>query len=47
MHRRDFTVPIEESAGAFAELIREGKIGGYGLSEMSAPRCAAPMPNAR
>jgi aryl-alcohol dehydrogenase-like predicted oxidoreductase len=36
MHRRDFTVPIEESAGAMGELVREGKIGGYGLSEMSA-----------
>jgi aryl-alcohol dehydrogenase-like predicted oxidoreductase len=36
MHRRDFTVPIEESAGAMADLIAEGKIGGYGLSEMSA-----------
>jgi len=36
MHRRDFTVPIEESVGALADLIREGKIGGYGLSEMSA-----------
>lgn len=36
MHRRDFAVPIEESAGAMADLVREGKIGGYGLSEMSA-----------
>ena len=36
MHRLDFTVPIEESAGAMADLIAEGKIGGYGLSEMSA-----------
>lgn len=36
MHRRDFSVPIEESAGAMAELIAEGKIGGYGLSEMNA-----------
>lgn len=36
MHRRDFTVPIEESAGAMGELIAAGKIGGYGLSEMSA-----------
>lgn len=35
MHRRDFTVPIEESVGAMAELIAEGKIGGIGLSEMS------------
>ena len=36
MHRRDFAVPVEESAGAFATLIAEGKIGGYGLSEFSA-----------
>ncbi|NBC36745.1 aldo/keto reductase [Novosphingobium sp. FSY-8] len=36
MHRRDFTVPIEDSAGAFADLIAEGKLGGYGLSEFSA-----------
>jgi aryl-alcohol dehydrogenase-like predicted oxidoreductase len=36
MHRRDVTVPIEESVGAMADLITEGKIGGIGLSEMSA-----------
>jgi aryl-alcohol dehydrogenase-like predicted oxidoreductase len=36
LHRRDFTVPIEESVGALADLIKEGKIGSYGLSEMSA-----------
>ncbi|MEO9633332.1 MAG: aldo/keto reductase [Parasphingorhabdus sp.] len=36
MHRRDFNVPIEESVGAMAELIKEGKIGSIGLSEMSA-----------
>ena len=36
LHRRDFTVPIEESIGALAELVREGKIGAIGLSEMSA-----------
>jgi aryl-alcohol dehydrogenase-like predicted oxidoreductase len=36
LHRRDFTVPIEESVGALKELIEEGKIGSYGLSEMSA-----------
>jgi len=35
-HRRDFTVPIEESIGALADLVAEGKIGGIGLSEMSA-----------
>ena len=36
LHRRDFSVPIEESVGALADLVREGKIGGIGLSEMSA-----------
>ena len=36
LHRRDFTVPIEDSVGALAELIGTGKIGGIGLSEMSA-----------
>jgi aryl-alcohol dehydrogenase-like predicted oxidoreductase len=36
LHRRDFTVPIEDSVGALADLIKEGKIGGIGLSEMSA-----------
>jgi aryl-alcohol dehydrogenase-like predicted oxidoreductase len=36
MHRRDFTVPIEDSVGAMADLIQEGKIGAIGLSEMSA-----------
>lgn len=36
MHRRDFEVPIEESVGAMADLVAEGKIGGIGLSEMSA-----------
>jgi len=36
LHRRDFNVPIEESAGAMADLIKEGKISHYGLSEMSA-----------
>ena len=36
LHRRDFTVPIEESIGALAQLVSEGKIGSIGLSEMSA-----------
>jgi aryl-alcohol dehydrogenase-like predicted oxidoreductase len=35
LHRRDFNTPIEESVGALADLIKEGKIGSYGLSEMS------------
>ncbi|HEX4400595.1 MAG TPA: aldo/keto reductase [Galbitalea sp.] len=32
-HRMDPGVPIEETVGALAELIAEGKILGYGLSE--------------
>ncbi len=36
LHRRDFTVPIEESVGALAELVTAGKIRSIGLSEMSA-----------
>lgn len=36
LHRRDFNVQIEESVGALADLIKEGKIGSIGLSEMSA-----------
>ena len=36
LHRRDFTVPIEESVGALADLVKAGKIGSIGLSEMSA-----------
>ena len=36
LHRRDFTVPIEESIGALADLVAAGKIGAIGLSEMSA-----------
>lgn len=35
-HRMDPQVPIEETVGAFGELIAAGKIRGYGLSEASA-----------
>ena len=34
-HRMDPAVPIEETVGALAKLIAEGKIRGYGLSEAS------------
>ncbi|WP_065571208.1 aldo/keto reductase [Microbacterium oleivorans] len=34
-HRMDPGVPIEETVGALAELVQEGKIRGYGLSEAS------------
>ena len=36
LHRVDPNTPIEDVAGAFADFEREGKIGGYGLSEASA-----------
>jgi aryl-alcohol dehydrogenase-like predicted oxidoreductase len=36
-HRVDKTIPIEETVGALAELVAEGKIRYVGLSEASAP----------
>ena len=36
LHRLDRDVPIEDSVGALAELVAEGKIRTIGLSEMSA-----------
>ncbi len=36
LHRWDKSVAIEESVGALAELVREGKIRAVGLSEVSA-----------
>ena len=36
MHRRNPDVPIEESVGAMAELVSEGKVAQVGLSEVSA-----------
>lgn len=36
VHRADPNVPIEDTVGALAELIRAGKIRAYGLSEVSA-----------
>jgi len=36
LHRMDRNVPIEESIGALADLVREGKIRTIGLSEVSA-----------
>jgi aryl-alcohol dehydrogenase-like predicted oxidoreductase len=36
MHRRNPEVPIEESVGAMAELISDGKVAHLGLSEVSA-----------
>jgi len=34
-HRRDPSVPIEDTVGAMAELVKEGKVRGIGLSEVS------------
>ncbi|MER6980103.1 aldo/keto reductase [Streptomyces carpinensis] len=36
MHRRDVNVPIEETVGTMAELVREGKVKHLGLSEVTA-----------
>ncbi len=36
MHRRDMNVPIEETVGVMAELVREGKVRQLGLSEVTA-----------
>jgi len=36
LHRWDQRVPIEDSVGAMAELVREGKVRALGLSEVSA-----------
>jgi aryl-alcohol dehydrogenase-like predicted oxidoreductase len=36
LHRWDRQVPIEDSVGAMADLVRDGKIGAVGLSEVSA-----------
>lgn len=35
LHRRDPQTPIEETVGAMADLVKEGKIRGIGLSEVS------------
>ena len=36
MHRRDASVPIEDSVGAMASLVKAGKVKALGLSEVSA-----------
>ncbi|HEU4600408.1 MAG TPA: aldo/keto reductase, partial [Steroidobacteraceae bacterium] len=36
MHRWDKRIPIEESVGALADLVKAGSIGAIGLSEVSA-----------
>ncbi|MGW2812269.1 aldo/keto reductase [Streptomyces sp. NPDC001415] len=37
MHRRDPEVPLAESVGAMAELVKEGKVKYLGLSEVTGP----------
>jgi aryl-alcohol dehydrogenase-like predicted oxidoreductase len=37
LHRWDKQVPIEDSVGAMADLVRAGKVQAIGLSEVSAP----------
>jgi aryl-alcohol dehydrogenase-like predicted oxidoreductase len=41
MHRRDVRVPIEETVGVMAELVREGKVKQLGLSEVTAAELRA------
>src|ERR1700685_2596942 len=41
MHRRDLTVPIEETVAAMAELVRAGKVRHLGLSELTADELRA------
>ncbi|MEU7083516.1 aldo/keto reductase [Streptomyces achromogenes] len=41
MHRRDVNVPIEETVGTMAELVREGKVKQLGLSEVTAEELRA------
>jgi aryl-alcohol dehydrogenase-like predicted oxidoreductase len=36
LHRVDPNVPIEETVGAMADLVRQGKVGHLGLSEVTA-----------
>jgi aryl-alcohol dehydrogenase-like predicted oxidoreductase len=40
LHRWDRRIPIEDSVGALADLVAEGKIGAIGLSEVSAATLA-------
>ncbi|MCP3013760.1 aldo/keto reductase [Nocardiopsis dassonvillei] len=41
MHRRDTSVPVEETVGAMAELVAQGKVRHLGLSEVSADELRA------
>ena len=41
MHRRDVSVPIEDTVGVMADLVREGKVKQLGLSEVTGPELRA------
>ncbi|MGQ4596852.1 aldo/keto reductase [Nocardia sp. R6R-6] len=41
MHRKDPGVPIEDTVGAMAELVREGKVRALGLSEVTSAELRA------
>ena len=47
LHRPPQTAEIEETVGAMAELVAEGKVRYLGLSEAGATCCAAPAPCTR
>jgi aryl-alcohol dehydrogenase-like predicted oxidoreductase len=42
-HKDDESVPLEESLGAFAKLVDEGKVGAIGASNYTAPRLRAAL----
>jgi aryl-alcohol dehydrogenase-like predicted oxidoreductase len=42
-HRDDEAVPLEETLGAFAKLMDEGKVGAIGASNYTAPRLEAAL----
>jgi aryl-alcohol dehydrogenase-like predicted oxidoreductase len=42
-HKDDESVPLEETLGAFAKLIDEGKVGAIGASNYTAPRLKAAL----
>ena len=42
-HRDDQAVPLEETLGAFAKLMDEGKVGAIGASNYTAPRLEAAL----
>ena len=46
-HRVDPDVPIEEVAGAVKDLIQEGKVKHFGMSEAAAPTSGTPSPASR